>query len=517
MRIAIVGAGPAGLTSAKQALALGHEVVVYESHAAPGGIWNPASGGAYPGVRMQSSRMSFPFSDFAPGQCAPFPLLEEVHGYLRDYADAFGVSEQVRYRHTVHAVVKRGRHWQVVATGPDGVGEERFDAVMLATGELWQARLPRFLPAAASGCQIFTPKTYRGPQALRGKRVLVVGGGVSGADIASELAGQCSEVHWSVRRKALFLPRLCGGHDNDALFSYAGRIATAELPYQDFLKLLARAAPEHMQMAAQCGMLPDDGFHHAVHVNDAIVPLVHAGQVRRQPAFRRFATDGAVLYADGSEGRYDAVVLCMGYAMPDYGYVDGFVHSDLYRHFIYRHDRTLAVINTPVDTEAFGTACPYFEAVAGWALGVITGRIGLPDAGSMARWCQDNMQQLHRKRFYDCWLETVALRLESGTLPDPAQAFASYWQVVASMMVPANLVPGQARTLPAPFDAELGLAHLKARLLASIAAPLRARLCESGQITPAEAAAADAIKAGDALALHLPYRMRNPLLSEAAQ
>ena len=53
MHIAVIGGGLAGLTCAKQALAAGYDVVVYEKTADVGGIWNPASGGAYEAARMQ--------------------------------------------------------------------------------------------------------------------------------------------------------------------------------------------------------------------------------------------------------------------------------------------------------------------------------------------------------------------------------------------------------------------------------------------------------------------------------
>src|SRR4051812_17164383 len=104
MRIAVIGAGPSGLTGAKQALGAGHEVVGYERHDDVGGIWNPSARGAYASVRMQTSRMGFPFTDFPPGPGADFLSLAEVHDYLRAYAEHFGVLGVTRFASTVTEV-----------------------------------------------------------------------------------------------------------------------------------------------------------------------------------------------------------------------------------------------------------------------------------------------------------------------------------------------------------------------------------------------------------------------------
>ncbi|MFC9928724.1 flavin-containing monooxygenase [Streptomyces sp. NPDC127190] len=509
MRIAVIGAGPAGLTSARQALAAGHRVVVYERTDAVGGIWNPASGGAYDSVRMQSSRMSFPYSDFAPGFGTDFATRGEVHAYLHAYAEDSGALEVIRFGHTVTEVVKRDGAWRVTARSGGADSAEDFDAVMVASGELWESRRPAFVPDPSTGVQVRTAKDYRRPEDFAGRRVLVVGGGVSGADIAAELAAHGIAVDWSVRRRALFLPRFCAGHYNDALFSYIGRVAVEELPYQDYLKWLESLLPDYFAQYRATGLLPEDGFHGAVHVNDRIVPAVHSGAVTVVPAFERFEPDGRAVFADGSAGRYDTVLLCMGYGPPDYGFIPGLRREELYEHFFHLPDPTLAVINTPVDTEAFGTACPYFEAIAGWALRVFTGEAVLPPVEERAEWCARHMNRLTDRRYYDCWLETVRIGLAAGTLPDPAQDFAGYWRIVAHQVDPAALRPGGPTPPPAAHDRALfDLADLKHRVLAALPGTARATLLASGQITASESAAAERVPARRVIRPELPYRQR---------
>jgi hypothetical protein len=73
-------------------------------------------------------------------------------------------------------------------------------------------------------------------------------------------------------------------------------------------------------------------------------------------------------------------------------YRPGLRACDLYEHHFWRHDPTLTIINTPVDGKGFGTACPYFEAIAGWALAVLSGKTALPDAQQRAGWCEEHMR-----------------------------------------------------------------------------------------------------------------------------
>jgi cation diffusion facilitator CzcD-associated flavoprotein CzcO len=508
MRIAVIGAGPAGLTCAKQALERGHRAVVYERTADVGGIWNPASAGAYASVRMQSSRMSFPYSDHKPGFGTDFPTLAEVHGYLRSYAGEFGVLPVTRFNAEVRAVVKRDGRWQVTARSGAGEATEAFDAVMVASGELWEPRLPDHLPPATAGVQVITAKDYRSPEAFDGRRVLVVGGGVSGADIAAELAAGGATVEWSVRRRALFLPRTVGGAYNDALFSYIGRVAMEEIPYRDFLARLEELEPRYFAMYRESGLLPTAGFHGAVHVNDRIVPAVHRGDVRVRPAFERFEPQGAVVFADGLRARYDTVVLCLGYGLPDYSFLPGLVREELYEHFFHLADPTLAIVNTPVDTEAFGTACPYFEAIAGWALRVFDGTVTLPDAAERARWCAEHMGRLADRRYYDCWLETVRIGLMAGTVADPARDFAGFWRTVSAQVAPAGLRPGAPAQQPGVQDGLFDLAELRVRLLAGLGEPVLARLVAAGSVSAADARRARQVPAGRAIAPWLPYRQR---------
>src|SRR3954453_18531663 len=109
-RIAIIGAGPSGLVTAKYALEAGFDVVVFEASDDLGGQWYASAphSGIWPGMRTNTSRMMTAFSDAPPpADFETSPFAEQVQAYLRRYAAAFGVTERIRFATPV-STVQRG-------------------------------------------------------------------------------------------------------------------------------------------------------------------------------------------------------------------------------------------------------------------------------------------------------------------------------------------------------------------------------------------------------------------------
>src|SRR3982751_5565623 len=99
-RIAVIGAGPGGLVSAKHAIEAGFDVSVFEASDDLGGQWNTAAAhsGVWPGMHTNTSRAMTAFSDFPPPAEHPLhPAAEQIHAYLDAYARAFGVVDHIRF------------------------------------------------------------------------------------------------------------------------------------------------------------------------------------------------------------------------------------------------------------------------------------------------------------------------------------------------------------------------------------------------------------------------------------
>src|SRR5947209_18024504 len=98
-RVAVIGAGPGGLVAAKHALEAGFAVTVFEASDDLGGQWHSRAShsGVWPGTRPNTSRMMTAFSDFpSPPEPDLYPLAEQMHSSLPRYAQAFGVTTQIR-------------------------------------------------------------------------------------------------------------------------------------------------------------------------------------------------------------------------------------------------------------------------------------------------------------------------------------------------------------------------------------------------------------------------------------
>ena len=144
VRIGIIGAGVAGLTTAKVLLQAGHDVVVYDRVDDVGGVWSASR--RYPGLTTQSPRAQYSFSDFPMGQDLPeWPAGAQVQAYLAAYADHFGVTGHLRLGTDVlRATPLGGGRWEL-QTRPAGggtPGTDQVDGLVAANGVFCEPAMP---------------------------------------------------------------------------------------------------------------------------------------------------------------------------------------------------------------------------------------------------------------------------------------------------------------------------------------------------------------------------------------
>jgi len=172
MRVAVIGAGAAGLVAARELRREGHAPVVFERAAGVGGTWlyDPAAstdplgvGGSYSGLyaslrtnlpREIMGFLDFPFVAVEDADRDPrrFPGHEEVLRYLQEFARRFDLLGLVRLRTEVVRVRRdaSSASWRVAycsrklaGAGSEEleVGEEAFDAVVVCNGHFAEPRL----------------------------------------------------------------------------------------------------------------------------------------------------------------------------------------------------------------------------------------------------------------------------------------------------------------------------------------------------------------------------------------
>jgi dimethylaniline monooxygenase (N-oxide forming) len=208
--VAIIGGGPSGLASAKAALEFGLEPTVFEARPGIGGVWRPGTGAAWPSMATNLSRHTCAFSDHAWEPGAPdFPAQPAVHRYLLRYAERFGLTRAVRTGCAVERLGRDGSGWAVgwrdAATGRRGT--ERFRAAIVASGVFSRPFVPELPGRERFAGSVLHSARFRAAEALRGRRVAVVGMAFSGAEIATELAAAGAEVTCVASRPMWILPR----------------------------------------------------------------------------------------------------------------------------------------------------------------------------------------------------------------------------------------------------------------------------------------------------------------------
>src|SRR5262249_23317573 len=145
MRIGIVGAGVAGLASAKVLARAGHEVVVFDRAPDVGGVWSRTR--RYPGVTTQSTRDTYALSDHPmPRHYPEWPTGEQVQRCLAGSAAALGLDRLLRLEPEVLAAapLPDGAGWDLSVRGPDGGRTERVDHLVVANGVFCEPLVPSF-------------------------------------------------------------------------------------------------------------------------------------------------------------------------------------------------------------------------------------------------------------------------------------------------------------------------------------------------------------------------------------
>src|SRR6478735_2657287 len=180
--VAVIGAGPGGLVSARWLSAQGFAVTIFESAPELGGQWNgrPGRSGVWPDMHTNTSRILTAFSDLPPDSTAVFPSNRDILGYLRRYAEVFGLLPRIRFGTEVRCLRRHvDSGWLV--------DQERFDKVVVASGRFQAPVIPPVpgLDTFDGSESAISTYHFRDPDRYRGKRVLVAGCAVSALEIAA--------------------------------------------------------------------------------------------------------------------------------------------------------------------------------------------------------------------------------------------------------------------------------------------------------------------------------------------
>lgn len=370
-RFCIIGAGSSGLTAAKNLREQGLACDVLEREDDVGGNWyfgKPHSS-VYRSVHLISSKPMTEYTDYPmPAEYPDYPGHAQVWEYLRSYARHFGLYEHIEFNTSVADVRPVNENqadspWDVELN--DG-SVRRYRGVVVANGHNWDPRWPD-IPNKFRGVSLHSGE-YKTPDVLRDKRVLVIGAGNSGCDLAVESAQNAAVTLHSTRRGYHYYPKYFLGRPAD-------QVGEGMLRWR--LPLWLRRLSGGLLVKLVMGRPQDYGLPAPDHrlfethpiVNSQMLYYVGHGEIQPMPDVQELREQSAV-FVDGREEAIDVVIFATGFKI-SFPFIDvrhlnwNGRRPDLYLNVFHPRYDTLFVIGLiQPDSGQFGLADCQARAMA---------------------------------------------------------------------------------------------------------------------------------------------------------
>ncbi|MGB1212237.1 MAG: flavin-containing monooxygenase [Pikeienuella sp.] len=306
-KVAIIGGGPAGLAMGRALDAFGIEFEILEQMEDFGGLWNRdwEHSPIYDSAHFISSRTMSGFPDYPmPDDWPDYPRHDQILAYTRAFARDHNLYEKTRFKAEVIAATPSSGGWTVETA--DGA-TTKYRWLVCANGATWDAKVPK-LKGTFDG-PIRHSGTYKSAAEFEGKRVLVVGGGNSGADITCDAAQRARHAGISLRRGYWFIPKHFNGLPTDV---YAA--SQPKVPLWIRQKVLKRRLRKLVGDLTRLGLPAPDHELLETHplMNDQMLHYLRHGDITVYPDIDHL--DGKeVVFKDGQREPFDEIILATGY------------------------------------------------------------------------------------------------------------------------------------------------------------------------------------------------------------
>jgi cation diffusion facilitator CzcD-associated flavoprotein CzcO len=302
----IIGAGPAGLATAAALKSRGLNTTILEKSDAVGSAWRRH----YDRLHLHTDRARSGLPGLGiPKACGRYPSRVQIVEYLEAYAAKFGLKPI--FNAPVSVVRREGWAWRADA----GENSRSAPVVVVATGWADYPHEPTWPGMEQFGGPVLHSSAYRNPIPLVGKRVLVVGYGNSGAEIALDLAEAGIDVVLSVRGPVNIVPRELFGvpilafpaaeqwlppRVADALNAPLIRFAIGSIERLS----LSRSPKGPLQSIAEDGRVPL--------IDVGTLDAIRAGKIKLRGDVASLASESVVFKQSPAE-RFDAIILATGF------------------------------------------------------------------------------------------------------------------------------------------------------------------------------------------------------------
>lgn len=313
----IIGAGPAGLAIAGQLRKMGLSFEILEQTDKIASAWHQHYDRLH--LHTVKSLSSLPHMDF-PKEYPEYVHKDDLIKYYQAYAKTFDIKPH--FNSTVTSVVKSSDHWVITCSNATVYETKN---VIIATGINRIPKVPTWEGQQDFKGTITHSSRYKNPSSFLDKKVLIVGMGNTGAEVALDLANSNVDVSLSIRSDITLVPRDLFGSP----VQLTAKILM-KLPFglDDVIAKMVRKAVfgDLEKYGIRQSKLSAIQFR-LMHGKTPIIDLgtiakVKEGKIKILKDVKSFKED-TVLFVDGLEKTFDAVILATGY----YAKVDSFLHS----------------------------------------------------------------------------------------------------------------------------------------------------------------------------------------------
>jgi len=317
MNVCIIGAGPSGITAAKNCLQANIDFTVFEKNDQVGGNWvfNAKTGhsSVYNNTHIISSKSLSQYEDYPmPDDYPDYPNHRQMQAYFSSYAEHFGILPFIQFETEVISVDYTDEQlWRVTIQRLSGEKEQHdFTHLMVANGHHWHAKHPQ-LPGEFSGEYMHSHDFKGVDDNWREKNVLVIGAGNSACDVAVESARVAKKVCLSMRSPQWFIPKFIFGQPSDVLASRS-KWLPKKLRQLSFTVLLRLLQGRYRQYGLPEPQNPVLTQHPTA--NSDLLDFIRHGRIHPRKAIKTIQGK-QIEFDDGVNENIDIIVACTGFSI----------------------------------------------------------------------------------------------------------------------------------------------------------------------------------------------------------
>ncbi|KAJ4262725.1 hypothetical protein NW757_000981 [Fusarium falciforme] len=332
-RVAVIGLGAMGIVTVKNLLEEGFNVTGFDRNGYVGGLWHFTEDEDTLSVLECKFTTQFQAvvevlkdsSNYCKrlyrSGTPPFCSAKQVNEYLENYVDHFNLRPHLRLNTAAKYVAREEEsdRWRLdFELAPS----EHFDKVVIATGPHLNPVMPEINGSSLFAGMILHSKSFKRPEAFTGKKVVVLGLGNTGSDIADILVGHASSIYISHNHGAIVLPRDIDKVTGSKGFTHRFSIivgflerwcpSLSEALFNRKAKSIMSKAFGDVDPAWRLDPAPSVKVTNPV-VSDTLINRLRAGDIQTIPGIKKVTGPKELELTDGQVVEADAIICCTGY------------------------------------------------------------------------------------------------------------------------------------------------------------------------------------------------------------